>query len=57
MPMLGEVARQPSLRLAGLGLLQASSPGSTWVLSSGVRPIVGTAATDKTLSGERLDGS
>ena len=44
MPMLGPVAMQPSLRLEGLGLLQASSPGSTLAASSGSNPIVGTAA-------------
>ena len=41
--MLGEVAKQPSFRLEGLGLLHASSPGSTFELSSGFSPIVGTA--------------
>ena len=44
MPMLDPVAMQPSLRLEGLGLLQASSPGSTLAASSGSNPIVGTAA-------------
>ena len=42
-PMLGAVPKQPFFRLEGLGLLQASRPGSTLVASSGSSPIVGTA--------------
>ena len=43
--MLGAVPRQPFFRLEGLGLLQASKPGSTLVGSSWSSPIAGTAMT------------